>query len=192
MSEHVILFAGPMGAGKTTAIRALSEIEVVSTEAANSDRAAADKATTTVALDYGEISVNDAEKVRLYGIPGQRRFDFMWSILAERAEGVLLLVNADAENPVEIAIDYVKEFYALYERGGIVIGITRADLVPESLIEEYANALADEMPDVLIPVFTVDARSNADMTVLLMTLVANVELKQAVAANAGLTSGRTR
>ncbi|WP_341952482.1 ATP/GTP-binding protein [Salinibacterium sp. TMP30] len=192
MSEHVILFAGPMGAGKTTAIRALSEIEVVSTEAANSDRAAADKATTTVALDYGEISVNDAEKVRLYGIPGQRRFDFMWSILAERAEGVLLLVNADAENPVEIAIDYVKEFYALYERGGIVIGLTRADLVPESLIEEYANALADEMPDVLIPVFTVDARSNADMTVLLMTLVANVELKQAVAANPGLTSGGAR
>lgn len=192
MAEHVILFAGPMGAGKTTAIRALSEIDVVSTEAANSDRAAADKETTTVALDYGEISVNDAEKVRLYGIPGQRRFDFMWTILAERAEGVIVLVNADAENPVETAIDYVKEFFDLYERGGIVIGLTRADLVPESLIEEYANALADEMPDVLIPVFTVDARSEADMTVLLMTLVANVELKQAVAANFALTSGRTR
>ncbi|MGV8852251.1 MAG: GTP-binding protein [Rhodoglobus sp.] len=192
MSEHIILFAGPMGAGKTTAIRALSEIEVVSTEAANSDRAASDKATTTVALDYGEISVNEAEKVRLYGIPGQKRFDFMWTILAERAEGVILLVNADSDNPVNIAIEYVKEFFELYERGGIVIGLTRADLIPESLIEEYANALADEMPDVLIPVFTVDARSNADMTVLLMTLVANVELKQAVAANAALTSGRAR
>ncbi|GHD83600.1 hypothetical protein CLV85_2400 [Salinibacterium amurskyense] len=181
MSEHVILFAGPMGAGKTTAIRALSEIEVVSTEATNSDQAAAAKATTTVALDYGEISVNEAEKVRLYGVPGQKRFDFMWTILAERAEGVILLVNADAENPVETAIEYVKEFFALYERGGIVIGLTRADLVPTALIEEYANALADEMPDVMIPVFTVDGRSNADMTVLLMTLVANVELKQAIA-----------
>ncbi|EAR24258.1 Conserved hypothetical ATP binding protein [marine actinobacterium PHSC20C1] len=192
MSEHVILFVGPMGAGKTTAIRALSEIEVVSTEAANSDRDASDKPTTTVALDYGEINVNAAEKVRLYGVPGQKRFDFMWSILAERAEGALLLVNADAENPVETAIEYVKEFYALYERGGIVIGLTRADLVPESLIEEYANALADEMPDVLIPVFTADARSNADMTVLLMTLVANVELKQAVMASRALSSGRAR
>ncbi|MGV8859071.1 GTP-binding protein [Rhodoglobus sp.] len=192
MSEHVILFAGPMGAGKTTAIRALSEIEVVSTEAANSDRASADKATTTVALDYGEISVNDAEKVRLYGIPGQKRFDFMWTILAERAEGLVLLINADAENPVETAIEYVKEFFALYERGGIVIGLTRADLVPQALIEEYANTLADEMPDVLIPVFTVDARSNADMNVLLMTVVANVELKRAVAANSALTSGRAR
>lgn len=192
MAEHVFLFAGPMGAGKTTAIRALSEIEVVSTEAVNSDRTTSDKATTTVALDYGEISVNDAEKIRLYGIPGQRRFDFMWSILTERAEGVILLVNADIENPVETAIDYVKEFYELYEHGGIVIGLTRADLVPEALIEEYANALADEMPDVLIPVFTVDARSNADMTILLMTLVANVELKQAVAANKHLILGRAR
>ncbi|MGZ0213225.1 MAG: GTP-binding protein [Actinomycetales bacterium] len=181
MSEHVMLFVGPMGAGKTTAIRALSEIDVVSTEAANSDQAASAKATTTVALDYGEISVNEAEKIRLYGVPGQKRFDFMWSILAERAEGVILLVNADAENPVETAIDYVKEFFSIYERGGIVIGLTRADLVPQALIEEYANALADEMPDVLIPVFTVDARSTSDMTVLLMTLVANVELKQAVA-----------
>jgi hypothetical protein len=116
----------------------------------------------------------------------------MWTILAERAEGLVLLVNADADNPVETAIEFVKEFFTLYERGGIVIGLTRADLVPQTLIEEYANALADEMPDVLIPVFTVDARSNADMNVLLMTLVANVELRQAVTANPRLTSGRAR
>jgi len=192
VAEHVVLFAGPMGAGKTTAIRALSEIEVVSTEAANSDRAAADKATTTVALDYGEISVSAAEKVRLYGVPGQKRFDFMWTILAERAEGVMLLVNADAANPVETALEFVTDFRALYERGGIVIGLTRADLVPDALIEEYSDALADALPEVLIPVFTVDARSESDMTELLMTLVANVELKQAVTEQSALFAGRTR
>jgi signal recognition particle receptor subunit beta len=59
--EHIILFAGPMGAGKTTAIRSLSEIPVISTEAANTDLATADKATTTVAMDYGEIGVTDEE-----------------------------------------------------------------------------------------------------------------------------------
>ena len=56
--EHVILFAGPMGAGKTTAIRSLSDIPVISTEAMNFDRTTSDKATTTVALDYGEIHVS--------------------------------------------------------------------------------------------------------------------------------------
>ena len=68
--EHIILFAGPMGAGKTTAIQSLSDTPVIATEAANSDRETADKATTTVALDYGEIIVSDEEKIRLYGIPG--------------------------------------------------------------------------------------------------------------------------
>src|SRR5689334_11133396 len=55
--EHIILFAGPMGAGKTTAIQSLSDIRVIATEAANSDREQSDKPTTTVALDYGEIHV---------------------------------------------------------------------------------------------------------------------------------------
>jgi len=79
--EHVILFAGPMGAGKSTAIATLSDIEVVTTEAANTERHVVDKETTTVALDYGEITIGDDEKVRLYGVPGQKRFDFMWTIL---------------------------------------------------------------------------------------------------------------
>ena len=65
MAGHVVIFAGPMGAGKTTAIKTLSEIDVVSTEAANTDRDTVNKATTTVALDYGEIGLSDVEKVRL-------------------------------------------------------------------------------------------------------------------------------
>ena len=57
--EYVILVAGPMGAGKTTAIAALSEIPVISTDAVNTDLARNAKATTTVALDYGEITLGD-------------------------------------------------------------------------------------------------------------------------------------
>ena len=71
--EYVVLAAGPMGAGKTTAIAALSEIPVVSTDAVNTDLARNAKATTTVALDYGEITLGDGDKVRLYGVPGQER-----------------------------------------------------------------------------------------------------------------------
>ena len=83
MAEHVILFAGPMGAGKTTAIRTLSDIEVVSTEAANSERNVVDKPTTTVALDYGEITLGDEEKIRLYGVPGQERFDGIDALITQ-------------------------------------------------------------------------------------------------------------
>lgn len=177
MAEHVILFTGPMGAGKTTAIEKLSEIDVVRTEAANTDRQTADKATTTVALDYGEIVLDDEDKVRLYGIPGQRRFDFMWAILKERAKGMVLLVHNDAEDPLGRAVEYLEEFGDLYAKGGVVIGITRTDLVAGPSIADYAAALAVSHPDKIVPIYTVDPRNPEQMRTLLMTLVANIETR---------------
>jgi uncharacterized protein len=178
VAEHVLLFGGPMGAGKTTAIRTLSEIDVVSTEAANSDRETSDKPTTTVALDYGEITIGDEEKIRLYGIPGQRRFDFMWSILAERARGMVLLVNNDARDPIGYLLDFVDQFSELYDRGGIVVGISRTDVASELRVADYAAALTAVRPDLVIPVFTADPRDVGQMQTLLMTLIANIEMRE--------------
>ena len=158
MAEHVILFAGPMGAGKTTAIQSLSEIAVVSTEAANTERDIVDKATTTVALDYGEITVSDDEKIRLYGVPGQRRFDFMWSILKARARGLVLLVNNDAPEAVALAIEYLRNFEELVASGGVVVGVTRVDLGAGPVTGDYQAALAEAWPGAMIPVLTLDPR----------------------------------
>jgi len=180
MAEHVILFAGPMGAGKTTAIEALSEVPVVRTEAANTDRATADKATTTVALDYGEITVGDTDKVRLYGIPGQRRFDFMWQILKDRARGLVVLVNADAPDPVASLLEFVDEFRELYDRGGVVVGLTRADVASGTTAAALSDALQAAHPEMLVPVFTVDPRRTEQMTTVLLTLVANIEMRAAL------------
>lgn len=182
MAEHVILFAGPMGAGKTTAIEALSEVPVVRTEAANTDRETADKATTTVALDYGEITVGDSDKVRLYGIPGQRRFDFMWQILKERARGLVVLVNADAPDPVASMLEYLDEFSDLHDRGGVVVGVTRSDVVDGSGPGVFSDALQAAHPEMLVPVFTVDPRQTDQMTTVLLTLVANIEMRAAMTA----------
>jgi uncharacterized protein len=175
MAEHVILFAGPMGAGKTTAIRSLSEIDVISTEADNTDRETADKDTTTVALDYGEITIGDDEKVRLYGVPGQKRFDFMWQIIKERAIGMILLVNNDAPDPVALMLEFLEEFGELHERGGIVVGVTRSDVAPEPQLTEYSAAILKAMPDLLIPIFSVDARDPDHMMTSLMSLILNIE-----------------
>ncbi len=184
MPEHVVLFAGPMGAGKTTAIRSLSEIEVVSTEAANNDRAQADKDTTTVALDYGEIALNDDEKVRLYGVPGQKRFEFMWTILAERAMGLLLLVHADSPAPhVEVG-EHLGAFADLARRGGLVIGVTRSDLGPEGVVERVATIAAALLPERSTPVLAVDPRDPVQMRMMLMTLIADVEMRSFVSGGA--------
>jgi signal recognition particle receptor subunit beta len=177
--EHIILFAGPMGAGKTTAIQSLSDIPVIGTEAANSDRASADKPTTTVALDYGEILVSDEEKIRLYGIPGQRRFDFMWRILRDRAEGMVLLVHNDAPDPVDAMREFMIEFADLCERGGVAVGITRMDAGPGLTVQDYADVLAVERPDLMVPVMAVDPRDRGNMEMLLMSLIANMEMRAA-------------
>jgi len=182
MAEHVVLFAGPMGAGKTTAIDSLSEIEVVRTEAANSDRVTADKATTTVALDYGEISLGPEEKVRLYGVPGQRRFDFMWKILTERAKGLVLLINNDAADPIAQMLEYLDEFAELHDKGGVVIGISRSDVVSTPSTADFAAALSAARPDLVVPVFTVDPREGTQMRTMLMTLVANIEMREMFAS----------
>lgn len=177
--EHIILFAGPMGAGKTTAIRTLSDIEVVSTEAANTDREQSDKDTTTVALDYGEISISDEEKIRLYGIPGQRRFDFMWRILRERAEGMVLLVHIDAPDAVASVREFIIEFFDLVERGGVVVGITRSDAAPGPTLTDFTDALEIQHPELMVPVMLVDPRDRSHMELLLMTLIANIETRAA-------------
>lgn len=186
MAEHVILFAGPMGAGKTTAIQTLSEIDVVLTEAANTDRETADKPTTTVALDYGEITVGDEDKVRLYGVPGQRRFDFMWEILKERAIGLVLLVNDDSPAPLDALLEYLEEFVELHDKGGIVVGVTRSDVAPSLSIADYANAISAARPDLVVPVFTVDARNFDNMRMVLMTLILNIETREELKASGAL------
>ena len=97
---YKLVFAGPVGAGKTTAIQTLSDIEVVSTDAYASDEVRLLKKTTTVAMDYGLMKLASGDQVRLYGTPGQQRFDFMWEILSENALGLVLMLKASAPDPV--------------------------------------------------------------------------------------------
>jgi hypothetical protein len=171
-----------MGAGKTTAIQNLSEIEVVSTEANNSERHIVDKATTTVALDYGEITIDGEEKVRLYGIPGQKRFDFMWAILKKRAEGMVLLVNNDAPDPIQEMLNFIDDFRELYDRGGVVVGVSRSDVGTGPSLASYSEALERANPGMVIPVFTVDPRDGDQMQDVLLALIVNIEMRAAFGA----------
>ena len=175
MAEHVVLVVGPMGAGKTTAIATLSDIEMVRTEAINTDRGAVDKPTTTVALDYGEISLGPNDKLRLYGVPGQKRFDFMWSILKQRAVGMLVLVKNDAPDPVSDLIEFFEEFQEIHDRGGVIVGVTHSDVSPNPTTVEYQEVLAAKFPSAIAPVFTIDPRDRDQLVTMLSVLAASVE-----------------
>ena len=126
-SIYKLVFAGPVGAGKTTAIQSLSDIEVVRTEANASDDVKTLKKTTTVAMDYGLMKLASGDQVRLYGTPGQKRFDFMWDILTENALGLVLMLRGNSPDPVADLRTYVTEFRDFIDRTSLVVGITHSD-----------------------------------------------------------------
>ncbi|VAW83248.1 putative ATP/GTP-binding protein [hydrothermal vent metagenome] len=99
MSNHKIIFTGPVGAGKTTAIASVSDVPLLSTEKSATDMTKNMKPNTTVALDYGSINLGGKERIHLYGTPGQERFDFMWDILTKGGIGLLLLLNNSRPDP---------------------------------------------------------------------------------------------
>ena len=95
MQTVKMVITGPFSAGKTEFIRSISEIEVVSTDQAITSAAEKEvKSATTVAMDFGRITVDDDLVLYLFGTPGQRRFDFMWEILAEGMLGFVVMVDS--------------------------------------------------------------------------------------------------
>lgn len=178
MTDIKIVFAGPMGAGKTTAIACLSDIAPLRTEVANSDRAEADKDTTTVALDYGEIALPDGRKVKLFGTPGQARFAFLRRSIARHALGAIVLIDNSRPNPLEDLANQLSSFPELIEAGRVVVGIGRSDTHPEPCIERYGEFLATAQT--LVPLLRVDVRQRDDVMLLLEVLMCQIEADEEV------------
>ncbi len=94
MQRVKVVVTGPFSAGKTEFISSISEIDVVSTERRITDDSREAKEETTVAMDFGRITVDEELVLYLYGTPGQKRFDFMWEILSEGMLGFVVLVDS--------------------------------------------------------------------------------------------------
>ncbi len=168
-SEHKIVFAGPVGAGKTTAIEMISDVTLVKTEAKATDETARRKASTTVAMDYGILNLQDGTKVHLYGTPGQSRFDFMWDILVRGGMGLVLLLDNAREDPLEDMEFYLDAFKEFISRREVVIGVTRMDIKARPGLYTYHTRL--EALGMNVPVFEVDGRKREDVKMLLMALL---------------------
>lgn len=168
--EQKMIFTGPVGAGKTTAIGVLSDIPVVSTEAAATDETALRKANTTVAMDYGVMGLEGGVKVHLYGTPGQERFSFMWEILTVGGIGLVVLIDNAREDPLGDLQFYLTAFRDFIAKSAVAIGVTRTDIAPFPGQEDYQAKL--EALGVSAPVFEVDAREPADIKLVLLALLA--------------------
>jgi small GTP-binding protein len=177
-----IVVTGPFAAGKTTLIRTISEITVLSTEKGITDDTRSTKTDTTVAMDFGRITIDRDLVLYLFGTPGQDRFDFMWEILGEGMLGYVVLVDASRPESLEEATGIVRAFRKM-AHVPFVVGLNRADTVDE-VTEQRIRAALDLEPHV--PVIACDATDRESVkSVLLALLYAVLEtLDNAAAAQA--------
>lgn len=169
LQHKKIIFTGPVGAGKTTAIQSMSDIPIISTNERASDMTKQRKSNTTVAMDYGQIKIGDTERIHLYGTPGQERFSFMWDILTKGALGLILLLDNSRDNPQQDLKFYTNAFQEFINKGELIVGITRIDDKNIPNINNYRHWL-DEL-SIQAPVFSVDARERQDVSSLIQALL---------------------
>lgn len=169
MNDHKLIFVGSPGVGKTTAIRAVSDHPPVSTEVPSTE----ESRNTTVALDFGELTLADDDVLRLYGVPGQDRFEFIWPLIADGAMGVVILVDNSLPDPLATLDGYVTSFADLIGDVPAIVGVTRLCSDPVVAIDDYARHLARRGLD--LPVVAVDPRERDDVLYLVNMIVALVD-----------------
>lgn len=141
MQTVKMVVTGPFSAGKTAFIQSISEIDVVSTERKISSEAEQKiKETTTVAMDFGRITVDEDLVLYLFGTPGQKRFDFMWEILSEGMLGFIVVVDSSRPETFREAKGILQTFRA-YAPTPYVVAANKQDKEDAWSIEDLRIAL---------------------------------------------------
>jgi uncharacterized protein len=182
-----LLIAGGFGVGKTTLVRAVTEIKSLHTEEYISQQGAdidplvgvADKQTTTVALDFGRITIDDDIVLYLFGTPGQERFWFMWDELAYGAAGVVILADTRRLADCFTAVDYFELLQVPF-----ILAVNAFDGATRFHPQSVRDAL-DLDPHV--PIVICDARERSSCRDVLVALIAHIRELQEGAHGVSVT-----
>ena len=162
-----MVVTGPFNAGKTEFIQTVSEIDVVSTERKISSPEERVKENTTVAMDFGRITVDESLVLYLFGTPGQKRFDFMWEILSEGMLGFIVMVDSTRPETFREALSILEAFRA-FSPTPYVVAASKQDLKDAWDLEDMRVALRLEDGIKILPCISTD--KEAVKTILLELL----------------------
>jgi uncharacterized protein len=173
MDTAKIVILGPIGAGKTTAIRSITDGDPVSTEMPMLDGASGAKTTTTVALDFSSVELDDGTPLLVYGVPGQEHYSFMWPLILTGALGAIVLLDA-RDAGIEGTCDAWLARVAEHAPDAmLVVGVTHTDIASaftlaglRRVVKRFHRA---------VPVFTLDARDRAQIHQLMRALVVSAD-----------------
>lgn len=165
-----LVVTGPVGAGKSTFIRSVSEIEVVDTDRHATDETAELKKNTTVAMDFGRLQFGPDMALQIYGTPGQSRFDFMWDILIRKAHAYVLLVAAHRPKEFRYARRIVS-FMNQRMQIPMIVGITHSDCPGAWTEDNIALALGYVDETKRPPLVNLNANDKASVAQALIVLV---------------------
>ncbi len=150
MQAVKMVVTGPFSSGKTQFIQSVSEIDVVSTERKISSDAEKIKESTTVAMDFGRITVDDELVLYLFGTPGQKRFDFMWEILSEGMLGFVVMVDSTKPETFREAKSILETFRA-YAPTPYVVAANKQDRQDAWEVDDLRIALRLDPAVKLLP-----------------------------------------
>jgi small GTP-binding protein len=164
-----VVITGPYGVGKTTLIRTLSEIDVLTTErrVSSSEEEAPGKTSTTVAMDFGRLTIDESLQLYLFGTPGQKRFEFMWEILKEGMLGFIVMLDDSRPDSHEQALEILENFTDHGDVPYVVVVNKVLDGREEAATRRAAHFL--RLPG-HIRVITTDARDRASAKKVLLEL----------------------
>ncbi|WP_413171586.1 GTP-binding protein [Anabaena azotica] len=165
-----LVVTGTVGAGKSTFIRSVSEIEVVDTDTRATDETALLKQRTTVAFDFGRLQFGPETALHLYGTPGQSRFDFMWDILIRKAHAYILLIAAHRPGEFRQARKIIT-FMNQRMQIPMIIGVTHTDCPGAWSNEDIFFALGYMDENNRPPMVNVNATQTASVAEAVIALV---------------------
>ena len=176
MQTVKMVVTGPFSAGKTEFIGSVSEIDVVATERKiSSSGEKAVKDATTVAMDFGRITVDEDLVLYLFGTPGQKRFDFMWEILSEGMLGFIVMIDSARPETFREARSILQTFRA-YAPTPYVVAANKQDVDDAWEIEDMRNALRLDPKVKLLPCIATDIKSVKTVLLeLLYSILAEME-----------------